>query len=131
MANKQETATEIVDKLINIFKHLPFFLKPGTLKWGATALKLDNGSRIVSSATTESTSIGFTVDILYLDEFAHIGTNIVDNFWRSVYPTLSSLKSSQCIITSTPNGVGNKFYELWDGATKKKNTFTPIKVYWW
>jgi len=130
-ANKEKTAIEIVDKILKIFKGLPFWLKPGTKSWGKTSIELDNGSKILSTATTNTASIGFTIHCVLLDEFAHIPANIVNNFWRSVYPTLSSSKVSQCIITSTPNGTTNKFYELWSGAMEKKNTFYPIRVDYW
>ena len=131
VANKEKTAIEIVDKIINIFKGLPFWLKPGTEQWGKTALKLDNGSKILSSATTNTASIGFTIHCVLLDEFAHIPDNIVNNFWRSVYPTLSSSRVSQCIITSTPNGTTNKFYEIVSGAIEKKNSFRYIRTDYW
>lgn len=131
VANKEKTSIEIVDKIINIFKGLPYFLKPGAEQFGKTALKLDNGSRIVSSATTSSASIGFTIHLLLLDEFAHVPANIVNSFWRSVYPTLSSSKVSQCIITSTPNGVQNKFYDIWSGSIEGRNSFVNIKTDYW
>ena len=131
VANKEKTSIEIVDKIINIFKGLPYWLKPGTEQWGKTQLKLDNGSKILSSATTNTASIGFTIHCVLLDEFAHIPENIVNNFWRSVYPTLSSSDVSQCIICSTPNGTTNKYYELWSGAITKKNSFYPIRVDYW
>ena len=131
VANKEKTAIESVDKIINIFKGLPFWLKPGTEQWGKTALKLDNGSKILSSATTNTASIGFTIHCVLLDEFAHIPDNIVNNFWRSVYPTLSSSRVSQCIITSTPNGTTNKFYEIVSGAIEKKNSFRYIRTDYW
>ena len=131
VANKEKTAIEIVDKIINIFKGLPFFLKPGCEAFGKTGLKLDNGSKIISSATTNTASIGFTIHCVYLDEFAHIPDNIVNNFWRSVYPTLSSSKVSQCIITSTPNGTGNKFYEIWSNSLEGKNSFANVRTDYW
>ena len=131
VANKEKTSIEIVDKIINIFKGLPFWLKPGTEQWGKTALKLDNGSKIISSATTNTASIGFTIHCVLLDEFAHIPDNIVNNFWRSVYPTLSSSKVSQCIITSTPNGTTNKFYEIVKGSIEKRNSFRYIRTDYW
>lgn len=131
VANKEATAMEIVDKIINIFKGLPYFMKPGCNNFGKTGFRLENGSRILSSATTNTASIGFTIHCVLLDEFAHIADNIVTNFWRSVYPTLSSSKISQCIITSTPNGTTNKFYEIWSGALEQKNSFVPIRTDYW
>ena len=131
VANKEDTAIEIVDKITNIFKGLPYFLKPGCINFGKTGLRLENGSRILSSATTNTASIGFTIHCILLDEFSHIPDNIVNNFWRSVYPTLSSSKVSQCIITSTPNGTTNKFYDIWSHAIEKTNSFIPIRTDYW
>ena len=131
VANKEDTAIEIVDKITNIFKGLPYFLKPGCINFGKTGLRLENGSRIISSATTNTASIGFTIHCILLDEFAHIPDNIVNNFWRSVYPTLSSSQVSQCIITSTPNGTTNKFYDIWSHAIDKTNSFVPIRTDYW
>jgi len=131
LANKQITATEIVSKVVDIFKGLPFFLKPGILSIGALGMRLDNGCQLLSQATTKTAQIGFTIHILYADEFAHIQPNIQNDFWRSVYPTLASSNISQCIITSTPAGQSNLFFELWDGAIKKNNSFKPIRVDYW
>lgn len=131
MANKQATSTEIISKVTNMFAELPFFLKPGIVNKGSTYIVLDNRSRLTGSATTATAKIGFTVNFLYLDEFAHVPANIGYSFWRSVIPTLSSLKTSRCVITSTPNGVQNKFFEVWDGANKATNSYLPIRVDWW
>jgi hypothetical protein len=130
-ANKEDTAKEIVDKITKIFKKLPFFLKPGCVNFGKTGLILENDSKILSTATTNTASIGFTIHCVLLDEFAHIPAGIVDNFWRSVYPTLSSSQVSQCIITSTPNGVTNKFYEIWSKSVEGKNSFVNIRTDYW
>lgn len=130
-ANKEDTAKEIVDKVTNIFKNLPFFLKPGCESFGKTGLILENQSKLLSTATTNTASIGFTIHCMLLDEFAHIPVNIVDNFWRSVYPTLSSSQISQCIITSTPNGTTNKFYEIWSKSLEGKNSFVNIRTDYW
>ncbi|MEG1363895.1 MAG: terminase family protein, partial [Clostridia bacterium] len=135
MANKQDTAIEIMNKLTDVFRGLPFFLKPGITTFGKKGMKLDNGCMIMSSATTKTASIGFTIHVLYLDEAAHVNPTIMGDLWRSVYPTLSSSKISQCIISSTPNGTDNKFYEIWDQAInakpEDKDSFYPIRVDWW
>lgn len=128
VANKEKTAIEIVDKIINVFRGLPYFMKPGCVNFGKMGLKLENGSQLMCSATTNTASIGFTIHCILLDEFAHIPENIVNNFWRSVYPTLSSSKISQCIITSTPNGTTNKFYEIWSNSIEKKNSFVNLRT---
>ncbi|MGL5692046.1 MAG: terminase large subunit domain-containing protein [Bacteroidales bacterium] len=132
LANKQDTAIEIMDKLINVFKGLPFYLKPGVSNIGKKGIKLDNGCQIMAQATTKTATIGFTIHVLYMDECAHVQPNIMSHLWRSIYPTMSSSEVSQCIVSSTPNGAGdNRFFRIWDGALRKTNSFLPIRVDWW
>jgi hypothetical protein len=131
LANKEKTTIEIVSKVIDIFRGLPFFLKPGINAIGKTGMHLDNDCKLFSQATTKTAQIGFTIHVLFADEFAHIPVNIVDDFWRSVYPTLSSSLISQCVICSTPNGTQNKFYDIWDKANKGENTFLPQIVHYY
>lgn len=130
IANKFETTQEIVQKIIEIIIRLPYFLKPGIIQKNQRRLKFDNGCRLITQATTKTSAIGFTIHLLYADEFAHIHPNFLIPFYRSVFPTLSSSKISRMIITSTANGM-NLFYQLWDGAVKGENSFNPIKVDWW
>jgi hypothetical protein len=130
LANKGATAKEIIDKCKSIMENLPFFLKPGIKKKDVYSMKFDNDCRLIGSATTKTAAIGFTVHLLYSDEFAHIPANILNTLWRSVYPTLSSSAISKVIITSTPNGM-NLFYELYNGSVNKLNTFKNLFVAWW
>lgn len=130
LSNKGATTKEILDKVKAILENLPFFLKPGMLKNDVMNMKFDNGCRIVGQSTTGKAGIGFTIHLLFLDEFAHIHHSFVDSFYENVYPTLSSSKVSRIIITSTPNGY-NKFFEIYDGADKGVNEFAPYRVDWW
>lgn len=130
-ANKEDTSKELINKTNNIFKGLPYFLKPGCLSFGKTGFQLENGSRLLSSATTNTASIGFTIHFMILDEFAHVPDNIVNNFWRSVYPTLSSSQVSQCMIISTPNGTTNKFYDIWSNSLAGNNSFVHFRTDYW
>jgi hypothetical protein len=131
LANKEKTAFEIVSKVTDVFKGLPFFLKPGIVSIGAGGMVLDNGCKLLSQATTKTAQIGFTIHVLYADEFAHIQANIVNDFWRSVYPTLASSDVSQCIITSTPASEYDLFFEIWSKALKGNNSFLPFRVDYW
>jgi hypothetical protein len=130
LSNKGATTKEILDKVKAILENLPFFLKPGMLKNDVMNMKFDNGCRIVGQSTTGKAGIGFTIHLLFLDEFAHIHHSFVDSFYENVYPTLSSSKVSRIIITSTPNGY-NKFFEIYDAAEKKLNEFAAFRVDWW
>lgn len=130
VANKAVTMMEIMDKIKVVYQNLPYFLKPGLLENNKSNMRFDNGCRIQGQATSETPSLGFTVHLLYADEFAHIPNNIVEPFYRSIYPTLSSSSISQMIITSTPNGI-NKFYDIYQGAVHRENDFVPLRTDWW
>ena len=135
VANKGDTAVEIVDKVKSIYTLLPFFLKPGVKTWNQKSLTFDNGCRIKTSARTKTPAIGFTIDLLYLDEFAHIPSNIIEPYYTAAFPTVSAVKNSKIIITSTPNGM-NLFHRLLTDAERpdgdpQKNNYKPMRVYWY
>ncbi len=130
MANIGDTAAELMDKIKVIMKGLPFFLKPGLVVYNVMTMKFDNGCRIMAKTTTKTSSIGYTIHMLYMDEFAHINPNFINQFFKSVYPTISSSQIARVIITSTPNGM-NKFFEIYKGAVECENEFNPIRVEWW
>lgn len=130
LSNKKATTDEIVDKTKQVMSRLPFFMKPGAHNITQSTMNLDNGCKLLSQATSKNAAIGYTVHLMYLDEFAHIQPNIVNSFYDNVYPTLSSSKVSRIIITSTPNGI-NKFYEIYTQAEEGKNEFYPFRVDWW
>jgi len=135
VANKGDTAVEIVDKVKSIYSLLPFFLKPGVKIWNQKSLTFDNGCRIKTSARTKTPAIGFTIDLLYLDEFAHIPSNIIEPYYTAAFPTVSAVQNSKIIITSTPNGM-NLFHRLLTDAERpdgdpQKNNYKPMRVYWY
>jgi hypothetical protein len=130
LSNKGATTREIIDKGKTILEHLPFFIKPGTLKWDVFNSKFDNGCRIIGQTTTKKAAIGFTIHLLFMDEFAHIPANFVDTFYENVYPTVSASANSKVIITSTPNGF-NKFYDIYTAADKGLSEYVPFRVDWW
>lgn len=134
LANKKTIAYEILERVKNAYQYIPKWLQQGVKEWNKGSIVLENGSRIIASATSSSAVRGLSLNIIYLDEFAHIPNNIAEDFFSSVYPTISAGKDTKVIITSTPKGL-NKFYQLWKGATKKKgeegkNEFVPIEVSW-
>ena len=130
LANKSDSTKEIIDKAKTVIENLPFFMKPGILKYDVMNVKCDNGCRLVGQSTTAKAGIGFTIHNLYLDEFAHIHPTIVDTFYENVYPTLSASKVSRITITSTPNGF-NKFYEIYAAAERGDNEYTAMRIDWW
>lgn len=130
VADVSDTTKEILDKVRSIIEHLPFFMKPGIVINNVQSMKLDNGCRLIGRTTTKKTGIGFSIDLLYMDEFAHINEAYIEFFYRSIYPTISGIKTSKIIITSTPNGT-NKFYKLWQAAVEGNNSYAPLRVDYW
>lgn len=134
VANIRGTTIEIIDKIRNIYAQLPFFLKAGIKNLNQQSMIFDNGCRIKSSARSKTPAIGFTIDFLYLDEFAHIPSNIIEPYYTAAFPTVSAIENSKIVITSTPNGM-NLFYRLLSDAERPdgdplKNNYKPMRVYW-
>lgn len=130
LANKSDSTKEIIDKAKIVVENLPFFMKPGIIKYDVMNVRCDNGCRLIGQSTTAKSGIGFTIHNLYLDEFAHIHPSIANSFYENVYPTLSSSKVSRITITSTPNGF-NKFYNIYAAAEKGDNEYNAMRVDWW
>ena len=129
LANKRETSFELMAKLQTSYENLPKWLQQGVLAWNKGSIELENGSRITASSTSSSAVRGFSYNIVMLDEFAFVPTNVAEDFFSSVYPTISSGKSTKVIIVSTPNGM-NHFYKLWNDAEKKRNSYNAIEAHW-
>ena len=129
LANKRETSFELMAKLQTSYENLPKWMQQGVLGWNKGSIELENGSRITASSTSSSAVRGFSYNIVMLDEFAFVPTNMADEFFSSVYPTISSGKSTKVIIVSTPNGL-NHFYKLWTDAEKERNSYNAIEAHW-
>ena len=129
LANKSSTARDLLGRLQLAYEHLPKWMQQGVLNWNKGSLELENGSRIVAASTSSSAVRGSTFNIIFLDEFAYVPNNIAEEFFSSVYPTISSGKSSKVMIVSTPHGM-NMFYKMWIDATNKNNNFFPVEVHW-
>ncbi len=130
IAQSELVVNEILQKIKNAFAGLPFFLQPGFISFTKKGFTLDNGCRLSIGVASESVVQGFSLDFLFIDEFAYIPTTRVTKFWNNIYPALVNNHNSRCIIASTPNG-RNKFYELWSAAKLGKNKFKTSHIYWW
>ena len=129
LANKAETARELLGRLQLSYENLPKWLQQGVDSWNKGSLELENGSKIVAASTSSSAVRGNSFNIIFLDEFAFIPNHIAEQFFSSVYPTISSGTSTKVIIISTPNGM-NMFYKLWHDAERGKNGYKPLEVHW-
>ena len=129
LANKAATAREMLGRLQLSYENLPKWLQQGILGWNKGSLELENGSKILAASTSASAVRGMSFNIIFLDEFAFVPNHIAEQFFSSVYPTISSGKSTKVIIISTPHGM-NMFYKLWHDAERGSNEYIPTEVHW-
>ena len=129
LANKERQAREILSRIQLAYEHLPKWLQQGIIEWNKGNIELENGSKILASSTSSSAIRGTSQNLVYLDEFAFVPSNVQEEFFASVYPTISSGQSTKVLITSTPNGM-NLFYKIWSESETGKNSYSRVSVHW-
>lgn len=131
LANKEKSAKEILERIKMAYSMLPWFIKPGVMEWNKTNIVLSKGVRgnkVFAAACSTDSIRGQSASIVVIDEAAFI--KHADEFFSSTFPTISSSKTSQIIMISTPKGL-NHFYKFWKEAEEKKNGFKPFFSPWW
>jgi hypothetical protein len=131
VANREQTAINIFKRIRTAYEQLPNFLKPGVKDYGKSGLTFDNDSSIGVSTTTSTAVRGESINCLIIDEMAFIENHLIEDFWKSVIPVISSGKKSKIFAVSTPNGTDNKFYEVYSTAERGKGTWKAERVDWW
>lgn len=129
LANKAKTSREILNRVKLAYESLPMWLQQGVRTWNKGDIELENNCRVMAESTASSAIRGFSISLLYLDEFAFVPSNIAEDFFTSVYPTISSGVSSKVLISSTPNGM-NHYYRMWTEAVEGQNGFEHIEANW-
>jgi hypothetical protein len=129
LANKAATARELLSRLQTAYENLPKWMQQGILSWNKGSMELENGSKILAASTSASAVRGMSFNIIFLDEFAFVPNHIAESFFASVYPTITSGKSTKVIMVSTPHGM-NHFYRYWHNAQRGKNEYTATEVHW-
>jgi hypothetical protein len=127
LANKGDTAREILGRIQLAYQHLPKWLQQGIKEWNKGSFELENNSRVIAAATSTDSIRGYSINMLFIDEAAFIEN--WDEFFTSVYPTISSGSESKIVLVSTPNGL-NHFYSIWVNAEQKRNQYNNMKVLW-
>ena len=130
LANKAELARELLDRVKKAYENLPLWLQQGILVWNKGSIEVENGSKIIATSTTGSAARGQSFSMVFLDEFAFVPHGLADEFFKSVYPTISSGTETKMIIVSTPKGM-NHFYKMWVEAEEERSNFIPLAVNWW
>ena len=129
LANKAATARELLGRLQTAYENLPKWMQQGIIAWNKGSMELENGSKILAASTSASAVRGMSFNVLFLDEFAFVPNHVADDFFASVYPTITSGKNTKVIIVSTPHGM-NHFYRMWHDAERSKNEYVPTDVHW-
>jgi Terminase large subunit, T4likevirus-type, N-terminal len=129
LANKAKTSREILTRIKLAYEELPQWLQQGVAAWNKGDIELENKCRILADSTSGSAARGYTINLLYLDEFAFVPNTVADEFFTSVFPTISSGETSKILISSTPNGM-NHFYRIWKEAEEGVNGFKFIEANW-
>ena len=129
LANKGSLARDILAKYQLAYENLPQWLQQGVVTWNKGNVELENGSKVIAASTSSSAIRGGSFNIVFLDEFAFVPNNIANEFFNSVYPVISSGKSSKIIIVSTPNGM-NLFYKLWMDSIENRNNYKNFEIHW-
>ncbi len=118
-AHKYTGAQEIMQRIRYAYENCPDYIRCGVTTYNKGSIDFENGSRIVSATTTETTGRGMSISLLYMDEFAFVRPTIAEHFWTSITPTLAT--GGKCIITSTPNSDEDQFAIIWKQANKTQD----------
>jgi Terminase large subunit, T4likevirus-type, N-terminal len=129
LANKGDLAREILDRYQLAYENLPMWLQQGVRVWNKGSVELENGSKVLASATSSNAIRGGSFTCVFLDEFAFVPSNIAETFFTSVYPVISSGKSTKMIIVSTPNGM-NLFYKMWTDSMAGRSEYKNFSIHW-
>ena len=130
LANKATAAREVLDRYQTMYESLPIWLQQGVTTWNKGDIELENGSKVFTAATSASGIRGKSVNLLYVDEAAIIPNTVAEQFFTSVYPTISAGQTTKILLSSTPLGY-NHFWKFWNDAEKGRNGFVPLFIPYW
>ena len=130
LANKATAAREVLDRYQIMYESLPMWLQQGVTTWNKGDIELENGSKVFTAATAASGIRGKSVNLLYVDEAAIIPNTVAEQFFTSVYPTISAGQTTKILLSSTPLGY-NHFWKFWNDAENGRNGFVPLFIPYW
>jgi hypothetical protein len=130
LANKANAAREVLYRYQLMYENLPIWLQQGVTTWNKGDIELENRSKVFTAATSASGIRGKSVNLLYVDETAIIPNTVADQFFASVYPTISAGETTKILLSSTPLGY-NHFWKFWNDAQNDRNGFVPLFIPYW
>lgn len=134
VANREDTAKDILRRIKFAYEMLPNWLKPGVENWGQTEVFFSNGSSITISATSSTAARGMAINVLIVDEMAFIPDHIMSEFWNSVIPVISSdtTRQTKIFAVSTPNGTSNLYYKIYSAAERgEMKIWKSFRIDWY
>lgn len=129
LANKQTTAKNLLNMIKTSYENLPKWMQQGVVEWNKHSIQLENGAKVIVASTSSSAGRGGSHNIVILDEFAFVPPNIAEEFYSSVFPTISAGTNTKLVVISTPNGL-NLFYKIWMDSVNDRNTFVRVDAKW-
>lgn len=101
-----------------------FFAEDGS-RYTQLEIGLPNGSRHIFLPANPDTARGYSGNVM-LDEFAfHKDSRAI---WQALYPIITRRPDYKLRVISTPNGLNNKFAELWHGRGTEKSIWSKHRV---
>lgn len=129
IANKGMTAREILSRLQLAYENLPIWIQSGIIAWNKGSIELENGCKVLASATSGSAIRGYSIAFLFVDEVAFIPENIWNEFYKSVYPTIASGRTTKIVLVSTVNKM-NHFHKLVMNARRGIGSYKLKEITW-
>ena len=127
IATKLSTAANLVKKTKLAMKSLPEWMMISKIIIdNRNSFKLDNESEVKAISTSGDAGRSEALSLLVVDEAAIIEN--LEELWAGLQPTLST--GGDCIIASTPKGVGNKFHQIYSEALQGINDFNHMSLPW-
>ena len=129
LAYKADASMEILSRYQLMYENLPLWMQQGIKTWNKGDVELENGSKVITAATSNSGIRGKSVNLLYVDEVSIVPNNIAEEFFTAIYPVVSAGETTKIILTSTPLGY-NHFWKFWNEAEQGNNGFVPLRVHY-
>jgi hypothetical protein len=128
MATKADTAKNIIKKIRVAMHRIPEWLRISDIIGdNKLSVELSNGSQCKAISSSDDAGRSEALSLLIIDEAAHVPN--LEELWVGLLPTVST--GGNIIVLSTPNGVGNKFHQLWTESESGENEFHRTKLMWW
>ena len=118
-ANRGSTASDFLAKVKNIFTLLPIWMQQGIKIWNVQRIEGENGTRILTDATSGDSFRGGSMNVIVVDECAYVKSSKWGAFSDAVLPSQSALAWKKTVFISTPNGM-NHFYDYYKNSKKRK-----------